>query len=110
MASDLAEVVGPEDKVLTDEFRRQLLEATEFAHTLWRLQAHFQNVTIVHQWARGGPSCPTGPALERYFCMAPSVATLHRMQEEIAQAVATVISVQFAEWQNYVTVCTGAML
>lgn len=104
MVSDFTDIISPEDKVLTSGFRRCLLDAVEFAYTMWRLQAHFQGIRINLVNAYGAPGCLTGPQVDAYIRMAPSVAPLQGIQEEIVQAVAEGFSAQFAQWQGQVTV------
>jgi hypothetical protein len=104
MVSDFTDITTPRDETLTDNFRKCLLDATEFAYSMWRWQAHFQNITITHQSATGLPGCLTGPQLDAYFRFAPSVAILQGIQEEIAHAVSEGVSAQFAQWQSQVTV------
>lgn len=90
--------------VCTLDFRNRLLKAVEFAHGMWRLQAHFRNLIINGPTALGSPGCLAGPALAPMIRNAPDVVTATGLQEEIVDAVADGASAAFAAWQGAVTV------
>jgi len=95
---------GEAAAVCTLAFRNKLLDAVQFAHGMWRLQAHFQNVTVMAVTAIGTPGCLTGPQLAPQIRVAPQVAACTGLEEEIVDAVADGVSANFYAWQSHVTV------
>jgi len=88
----------------TADSKTRLLEAVRFAHGLWRLQAHFQNIVINGPVALGPPGCLAGPALDPLIRTAPDVATDQGAAADLRDAVARGVSTCFAIWQSGVQV------
>ena len=88
----------------TVDLRNRLLKAVEFAHGMWRLQAHFRNLVVNGPTAIGPPGCLAGPALAPMIRSAPEVVAATGLEEEIVDAVADGVSAAFAAWQSGVTV------
>lgn len=84
--------------------KNRLLEAVRFAHGLWRLQAHFQNIIINGPIALGPPGCLAGPVLDPLIRTAPDVATDQGTAAEFRDAVARGVSTCFGMWQSGVQV------
>src|SRR5512143_2080143 len=57
---DSCDKVGSEFKNLAYD----MFDAVKFAHTMWKLQAKFQNLQVMSVSAIGTPGCLDGPELE----------------------------------------------
>ena len=81
-----------------------LLDAVQFAHGLWKLQASFSGIRIHAVSAIGLPGCLKGPDLENSIKSAPSVASWKGAEAAIRNAFAKAVGGCFKQWQAAVTV------
>lgn len=88
----------------TTENRERLLAAVRYAVGMWRLQAHFQNITIMSVNAIGVPGCLNGPQLAPWIAQAPGVSSATGYLQTLVNAVASGVSTNFSAWQSSVTV------
>jgi hypothetical protein len=86
------------------EFHDAMVDAVQFAHNLWKLQAKFQNVQIVAVAAIGAPGCLGGPELEGLIKTAPICAAWQGNKAKHRDAVAKGVSQCFKKWQDQVTI------
>ncbi len=88
----------------TAQNRENLLTAVRNGVDMWRLHAHFQNITIMSVNAIGTAGCLQGPQLAPLIMQAPAVrgATGHLLT--LVNAVASGVSTNFSLWQTFVTV------
>ncbi len=86
------------------DFAYAMLDAVQFAHNMWKLQAKFQNLQIMALSAIGSPGCLDGPELESLIKMAPSCAAFTGNMGKHRDAVAAGVSKAFKNWQDQVTV------
>lgn len=84
--------------------RESLVAAVRFGVDMWRLQAHFQNITITAVTAIGTPGCLTGPALGAWIVQAPGVRSATGYWQALVTAVANAVSGNFSQWQSSVMV------
>jgi hypothetical protein len=88
----------------TDENREKLLSAVKYGVDMWRLQAHFSNISIMGQIALGNPGCLTGPELKPWIMQAPGVYNATGYFKTLITAVADAVVSNFRQWQDSVTV------
>jgi hypothetical protein len=86
------------------DFHDAMIDAVQFAHNLWKLQAKFQNLTVMAVSAIGTPGCLDGPELESSIKNAPMVASFTGNMAKHRDAVAKGVSKCFKNWQDQVTV------
>jgi hypothetical protein len=86
------------------DFHDAMIDAVEFAHKMWKLQAKFQNLTIMAVSAMGTPGCLDGPELESLIKNAPMVAKFTGLKAKHRDAVAKGVSKCFKKWQDNVMV------
>jgi hypothetical protein len=92
-----------DEVALSSDAKKRMLEAVRFSHDMWKLQAHFQNISIMAVSAIGAPGCLTGPELEPWINQAPEQGA-GEGELELRRAVAAGVSDCFAQWQDHVTV------
>ena len=97
---DSCDKIGKEFK----DFHDTMIDAVGFAHNMWKLQAKFQNLTIMAVSAIGTPGCLDGPELESNIKNAPMVASFTGNMAKHRDAVAKGVSKAFKNWQDQVTV------
>jgi hypothetical protein len=86
------------------EFHDAMIDAVVFAHSLWKVQAKFQDLKIMAISAIGTPGCLSGPELEPLIKSAPMVASFAGNEAKHRDAVAKGVSQCFKKWQDNVTV------
>ncbi len=86
------------------DFHDNILDAIQFAHNMWKLQAKFQNLQIMAVSAIGTPGCLDGPELESLIKNAPMVAAYTGNKAKYRDAVAKGVSQCFKQWQGQVMV------
>ncbi|HEX9102318.1 MAG TPA: hypothetical protein VF997_08950, partial [Polyangia bacterium] len=86
------------------DFHDAIIDAVQFAHNLWKLQAKFQNLQIMAIAAIGSPGCLDGPELESLIKNAPMVAAYSGNMGKYRDAVAAGVSKCFKDWQGQVMV------
>jgi hypothetical protein len=86
------------------DFHDAMIDAVQFAHQLWKLQAKFQNVTVMAVSAIGTPGCLSGPELEPQIKSAPQCAAFTGNMAKHRDAVAKGVSKAFKNWQDQVIV------
>jgi hypothetical protein len=86
------------------DFHDAMIDAVQFGHQMWKLQAKFQNLTIMAVSAIGSPGCLDGPELEGLITKAPSCAAFTGNMAKHRDAVAKGVSKAFKNWQGQVTV------
>jgi len=86
------------------DFHDAMIDAVQFAHQMWKLQAKFQNLKIMAIAAIGTPGCLDGPELESSIKQAPSCAAFTGNMAKHRDAVAKGASKAFKNWQDQVTV------
>jgi len=86
------------------DFHDAMIDAVQFAHQMWKLQAKFQNLKVMAIAAMGTPGCLDGPELESLIKQAPSCAAFTGNMAKHRDAVATGVSKAFKNWQGQVTV------
>lgn len=86
------------------KFHDTMLDAVSYAHNMWRLQAKFQNITVMAISAIGMPGCLSGPELESLIKNAPMCAAMTGNMAKHRDAVAKGVSECFKKWQDNVTV------
>jgi len=94
------------DKIGQDfkDFHDAMIDAVQFGHQMWKLQAKFQNLQIMAVCAIGSPGCLDGPELESLIKQAPSCAAFTGNKAKHRDAVAKGVSKAFKNWQDQVTV------
>ena len=97
---DTCDKIGNDFKELHDG----MIDAVGYAHNMWKMQAHFQNIQIMAVSAIGMPGCLTGPELESLIKTAPMVASWSGNKGKHRDAVAKGVSKCFKDWQDKVTV------
>lgn len=88
----------------TDANRDKLLSAVRYGIDMWRLQAHFNNISIMGQTAIGSPGCLSGPDLKPWITQAPTVYTATGYFKTLSTAIAEGVTNNFKQWQDFVTV------
>jgi len=86
------------------DFHDAMIDAVQFSHNMWKLQAKFQDLKIMAVSAIGTPGCLKGPELESNIKNAPMVASFSGNMAKHRDAVAKGVSKAFKNWQDQVTV------
>jgi hypothetical protein len=86
------------------ELHDSMIDAVQFAHNMWKLQAKFQNLQVMAVSAIGSPGCLDGPELESLIKNAPMCAAFTGNKGKYRDAVAAGVSKCFKNWQGQVTV------
>lgn len=94
------------DKIGKDfqDFHDAMIDAVQYAHNMWKLQAKFQNLQVMAVSAIGSPGCLDGPELESLIKNAPQCASFTGNMAKHRDAVAAGVSKCFKNWQDQVTV------
>jgi hypothetical protein len=94
------------DKVGADfkEFHDAMIDAVQFSHTMWKLQAKFKDLKVMSLFAIGAPGCLDGPELESNIKNAPQCAAFTGNKAKHRDAVAKGVSQCFKKWQDKVMV------
>ena len=94
------------DKVGKDfkDFHDAMIDAVQFSHTLWKLQAKFDGLKVMSVSAIGAPGCLKGPELESNIKNAPQCAAFSGNMAKHRDAVAKGVSGCFKKWQDKVMV------
>jgi hypothetical protein len=94
------------DKVGQDfkDFHDGMIDAVQYSHNMWKLQAKFQNLQIVAVTAIGAPGCLDGPELESNIKNAPMCAGWSGNKAKHRDAVAKGVSQCCKKWQDKVMV------
>lgn len=88
----------------TSANREKILNAIKYGVDMWRLQAHFSNISIMGQTAIGNPGCLTGPDLQPWIMQAPEVLYTTGYLKTLITAVASGVANLFKQWQDFVAV------
>jgi hypothetical protein len=86
------------------EFVDNMLDAVDFSHNMWRLQAKIKDLQVAAVSAIGAPGCLDGPELESNIKGAPMVAAWSGNAGKLRDAVAKGVSKCFKDWQGKVMV------
>jgi hypothetical protein len=86
------------------EFHDAMIDAVQFSHNMWKLQAKFKDLKVMSLTAIGAPGCLDGPELESNIKNAPMVASFAGNKKKHRDAVATGVSKCFKKWQDKVMV------
>ncbi|MGZ6143599.1 MAG: hypothetical protein ACXWLM_09675 [Myxococcales bacterium] len=86
------------------DFFEAMMDAVQYSHTMWKLQAKFDGLQVMAVSAIGSPGCLKGPELESNIKNAPSAAKMTGNMEKHRDAVAKGVSKCFKDWQDQVTV------
>ncbi|HUJ28411.1 MAG TPA: hypothetical protein VLW85_20460 [Myxococcales bacterium] len=86
------------------DFHDAMLDAIEFAHNQWKLQAKIQDLQVMAVSAIGSPGCLKGPEMESLIKNAPSVASFTGNKQKHRDAVAKGVSKCFKDYQDNVMV------
>ena len=86
------------------DFHDTMIDAVQYAHNMWKLQAKFQSLTVMAVTAIGTPGCLKGPELESLIKNAPQCASFTGNKAKHRDAVAAGVSKAFKNWQDQVTV------
>ncbi len=86
------------------DFHDAMIDAVQFSHNLWKLQAKFKDLKIMAVSAIGTPGCLDGPELESNIKNAPMCASFSGNKAKHRDAVAKGVSKAFKNWQGQVTV------
>ncbi len=78
--------------------------AVKQAVDMWKISAHFSDLTIMAVSAVGAPGCLDGPELESHIRIHPKVQSLSGLARDMANGIAEGFSDNFFLWQNAVTV------
>jgi hypothetical protein len=94
------------DKIGKDfkDFHDAMIDAVQFSHNLWKLQAKFKDLKVMSVSAIGAPGCLDGPELESNIKNAPMVASFSGNMAKHRDAVAKGVSKCFKKWQDKVMV------
>ena len=94
------------DKVGKDfkDFHDAMIDAVQFSHNLWKLQAKFDGLQVMAVSAIGAPGCLKGPELESNIKNAPQCAAFTGNMAKHRDAVAKGVSGCFKKWQDNVMV------
>lgn len=90
--------------ILSTELRDKYVNAVKYGVDMWRLQAHFSNITIMGQTAIGNPGCLQGPDIKHWIMQSPSVYNMQGEERVLAEAIAEGVATNFTQWQSLVTV------
>jgi hypothetical protein len=86
------------------DFHDAMIDAVQYAHNMWKLQAKFQNLQVMAVSAIGTPGCLDGPELESNIKNAPMTASMTGNMAKHRDAVAKGVSKCFKNWQDQVTI------
>jgi hypothetical protein len=86
------------------DFHDTMIDAVQYSHNLWKLQAKFKDLKIMAVSAIGTPGCLDGPELESNIKNAPMCASFSGNKAKHRDAVAKGVSKAFKNWQGQVTV------
>src|SRR5258708_3906642 len=86
------------------DFHDAMIDAVQFSHDMWKLQAKFKDLKVMAVSAIGAPGCLDGPELESNIKNAPMVASFSGNMKKHRDAVATGVSKCFKKWQGKVMV------
>jgi hypothetical protein len=94
------------DKIGKDfkDFHDAMIDAVQYSHNMWKLQAKFKDLKVMSVSAIGAPGCLDGPELESNIKNAPMVASFDGNKKKHRDAVATGVSKCFKKWQDKVMV------
>jgi hypothetical protein len=81
-----------------------MIDAVQYSHNMWKLQAKFKDLKVMSVSAIGAPGCLDGPELESNIKNAPMVASFSGNMKDHRDAVATGVSKCFKKWQDKVMV------
>jgi hypothetical protein len=99
-SQDSCDTIGKGFKELHDT----MIDAVGYSHTMWKMQAKFQNIQINAVTALGSPGCLDGPELESNIKNAPMCAAFSGNKAKYRDAVAKGVSKCFKDWQGQVMV------
>jgi hypothetical protein len=86
------------------DFHDAMLDAVQYSHNMWKLQAKFKDLKVNAVVALGTPGCLDGPELESNIKNAPMCASWTGNMKKHRDAVAKGVSKCFKDWQGQVTV------
>jgi hypothetical protein len=86
------------------DFHDAMIDAVQYSHNMWKLQAKFKDLKIMAVCAIGTPGCLDGPELESNIKNAPMVASFSGNMAKHRDAVAKGVSKAFKNWQDNVMV------
>jgi hypothetical protein len=86
------------------DFHDAMIDAVQFSHNMWKLQAKFKDLKVMSVSAIGAPGCLDGPELESNIKNAPMVASFSGNMKKHRDAVAAGVSKCFKKWQDKVMV------
>ena len=86
------------------DFHDAMIDAVQFSHDMWKLQAKFKDLQVMSVSAIGAPGCLDGPELESNIKNAPMVASFSGNMQKHRDAVAAGVSKCFKKWQDKVMV------
>ena len=86
------------------KFHDDIIDAVQFSHSMWKLQAKFKDLKINALTALGTPGCLDGPELESNIKNFPGCAAWSGNKGKWRDAVAKGVSKCFKDWQGQVTV------
>jgi hypothetical protein len=81
-----------------------MIDAVQFSHNMWKLQAKFKDLKVMAVCAIGTPGCLDGPELESNIKNAPMCAAWSGNKAKYRDAVAKGVSKAFKNWQSKVMV------
>jgi hypothetical protein len=84
--------------------REKIVTAIKYGVDMWRLQAHFNNLSIMGQIAMGNPGCLIGPSLMPWILQAPGIVNATGYFKTLVTSIADAVANQFKQWQDFVTV------
>ncbi|TMA19991.1 MAG: hypothetical protein E6J88_17735 [Deltaproteobacteria bacterium] len=86
------------------DFHDAMIDAVQYSHNMWKLQAKFKDLQVMAVCAIGSPGCLDGPELESNIKNAPMVASFSGNMKKHRDAVAKGVSKCFKDWQGQVMV------
>ena len=86
------------------DFHDAMIDAVQFSHNMWKLQAKFSGLIVNSVTALGTPGCLGGSDLESNIKNAPMVAAFTGNKAKYRDAVAKGVSKCFKDWQGQVMV------
>jgi len=86
------------------DFHDAMIDAVQYSHNMWKLQAKFDGLQVMSVSAIGSPGCLKGPELESNIKNGPSAASMSGNMGKHRDAVAKGVSKCFKDWQDQVTV------
>lgn len=81
-----------------------MLNGVKHGHTMWSLQAGFQDLIVMAITAIGNPGCLHGPNIEASILSSPDMASATGVGAELCHGVAKGVARCFLDWQQSVTV------